>query len=160
MRKTITCALLAAVLAMPGLASAACTWTATTTSLTPGYAGGRSVKAVCTTGSETIATALANATDGLSLPDLRSFSVTAESAVGQTHTAGRLVAYYYDDVAAAWSPITDGRYDAPLSVTAQLRQSALGFAVDTHRKGTRIALIPVGVTLSAGNLTIYINGSP
>lgn len=147
-------------LAAPVTASAACTWTSTTTTLSPGYAGGRSVKAVCDAGTETIATGLANATDGIALADLGSYSVTAESVVGQTHTGGKLVAHYYDDVAGAWSPVTDGSFDVPLSASAQLRQSALGFAVRTHRKGTRFALIPVGVTISSGNLTIYINGSP
>jgi hypothetical protein len=144
----------------PAPAAATCTWTATTTALTPGLAGGRSVKAVCTTGTETIASALANATDALALPGLASFSVTVEAVAGQTLTGGKLAAFYYDDVAAAWSPLLDGTLDATLSATASLRQSFLGFRVTGNRKGTRFALIPSGVTISSGNLTIYINGSP
>lgn len=123
--------------------------------MTWSFVGNRSVKVVCTTGTETFGQ---GATDGLPLPGVGAFEVFAQCDVGQTFTAtpgGVLQAWLYNDVAALWGRCPD--LDQTISAPSVRVQGFVGYTVVTPRG--KVAYSPSGVTLSAGGLTIYLIAS-
>ncbi len=126
------------------------TWTTT----------GQTAKAVCTTGNESAPSA---ATEGLALYStqtfsrLKGFSVSAAADSGQTLSgSGSLQAYIYDDQAAAWVRVPD--LDLSVTVSGGRYQGWMGYEVMAGRVNARIAFVPVSVGLSAGGITIFLNG--
>lgn len=145
-------------------------WATCSTAVVPGAT--RSVIVTCTTGTETCAS-LASATDGMLLgPSITEgnvvgpvagFSVQAEAAAGQTLASGSLLVCERDDISGRWRPMPD---TCSLSATAARDHSPCtggGFTVISPRG--RIALVPSGVTVSSGSVTIRLlatgpNGYP
>lgn len=111
---------------------------------------GRSVKAVCTTGTESAPTL---ATEGMSLDGVGGFSVHLEGDVTRTiTTAGTLQAYLYEDVTGIWNRAPD--LDLTPGVTGVRGCGFIGFTVPSARG--RIAYLPSGVAVSLGNVNIFI----
>lgn len=142
---------LSLLVALPAYAS--CTWTQSTNAI--------AAKVVCTTANESAPSA---ATDGLPLSavvagnkKLSGFSVTAEADSGQTLSgSGTLQAYLYDDQAAAWVRVPD--LDLAVTASGIRRQGFPGFEVLAGRVGSRVAFVAVSVGVSAGGITLYLNG--
>jgi hypothetical protein len=114
------------------------------------------VKAVCASGTEAAPTLV---TEGLSLANLRAISVVAEADAGQTFTAaptGTLAIYLWDPSVGAWARCRD--CGEPVISEASARHQAFA-AFDVLGPDGRIAFIPVGVTLSAGGVTLYLHGA-
>lgn len=113
-------------------------------------------KIVCEDGDEIAPTLV---TQGLPLDGLKTITVTAAADSGQTFTAtpaGKLAIYLWDPQVALW-----GRcYDCaePTIKAISQRTESLG-AFDVKGPAGRVMLVPVGVTLSSGGITIYVSGS-
>lgn len=124
----------------------ACVWSATST---------WSAKVVCDSGTEAAPTLI---TEGISLVDLRSLSISAVADVSQTFTAapaGMLWFYIWDDMAAMWVHSTD--FDRRITNASERTQGFTGLSIIGPRGG-RIAVRPVGISLSSGKITVYLNG--
>jgi hypothetical protein len=121
---------------------------------------GLSASAACTTGTEaapsTTAHGLALCQQGYGGKRLSGVSVTIAADAGQTLSgAGALSAYVYHPDLGAWARAPD----LDLGVTATIRaQTSFAGTVPVGRPGSRIAYVPTGVTMSAGSLTVYVDG--
>jgi hypothetical protein len=138
--------LVAASLALPAVPLAACTWTTGTTQAID----------VCASGNESAPTL---ATEGFSIDGLQAFTLVAEADTGQTFTAapaGAIQFYVYDQVVGAWVRAPD--LDVTVSLASARRQAWTGYQIK-GRRVSRIAVVPVAVTLSAGGLTLYLLGA-
>lgn len=128
-------------------AAAACTWSST---------GSYRSKVVCTTANEAAPTLV---TEGMSLSNLKALSVTAEADAAQTFTAapaGTLAVYLWDPTVAAWARCRD--CGEPTITEASVRRQSFA-AFQVLGPTGRIAFVPVGVTVSAGGVTLYLTGS-
>ena len=135
-------AVLCLALSLP--AAAACVWSTT---------GSTARKVVCDSGTEAAPTLI---TEGITLNTVASIGVVAEAAVGQTFTAapaGTLRIYIWDEFVGAWARCMD--CGEPVITAASERRQAFASFTIGERRG-RFALVPNGVTLSAGTLTIYL----
>lgn len=133
--------ILCASVALPSLALGTTTWTDT---------GTRSVKAVCTTGTESAPTTSAH---GALISDVGGFVVVIEAAAGQTVSGGTLLAYAYNDISGVWARVPE--LDLAVPATALRSYAFSGFTVTAGRG--RFAYVPSGVTISSGSATIYLN---
>ncbi len=156
MSKLILCLAPLALLLSPLGARATCT-----TASVPGSP--RSVVVTCTTGTETCAS-LATATDGMLLgPSITEgnqvgpvagFSVQAEAAASQTLAGGSLLVCVRDDISGRWRAIPD---TCSLSaVAARDHAPCTGDGFQVYAPRGRIGLVPSGVTVSSGNVTIRL----
>jgi hypothetical protein len=120
---------------------------------------GLSANAVCTTGTEAApsgAVGLALCASSLGGKRLSGVSVTLAADAGQTLSgAGTLTAYVYHPDLGAWSRAPD--LDLGVSSTVRAQTWFVG-TVPVGRPGSRIAYVPTGVTMSAGGLTVYVDG--
>jgi hypothetical protein len=143
MLKTVL-AVLTLLVATPSYS--ACVWSATTT---------WSAKVVCDSGTEAAPTLI---TEGISLVNLRSLSISMVADSGQTFTAapaGMLWFYVWDDVAEMWIHSTD--FDRRVTNASERTQGFTGLSIIGPRGG-RVAVRPVGISLSSGKVTVYLNG--
>jgi hypothetical protein len=138
-------AVLAALAAFPAYAS--CTWTSP---------GPHTAKVVCTTGNESAPTL---ATEGMPLINVSAVAVIAAADSGQTLSgAGTLRVYLYDPGVGAWVRCLD--CGEPAVSLSSVRYQAFAPFQALVKRGGRIALVPVGVTVSSGGVTIYLTGEP
>lgn len=124
--------------------AAACVWTDT---------GATARKVVCDSGTEAAPTLV---TEGISLGTVATIGIVAQAAAGQTFTAapaGALHIYVWDNFVGAWARCSDCGEPA-ITLASERRQAFASFTVG-ERRG-RFAVVPNGVTLSAGNLTIFL----
>jgi hypothetical protein len=139
----------ALALALPVAASAACV-----VSTIDSVAGTQAYKIMCDTGSEA-ASVPTLSTQGISPAGFRYMEITAEAANGQTFTAapaGTIAIYLYDANVGGWGRCRDCG-EPSVKAVSERRESFGAFDV----KGPdRIMLIPLAVTLSGGNLTLYV----
>lgn len=119
---------------------------------------GSSVLATCTTGSESIAYNAA-ATAGIAIGSFGSLIITINAATAtETVAGGSLVCYYYNSQTTRWVRYPD--LDLSLGATTLNGYTfsgpspGLGIPI-IGRRGDRIAWIPSGVTVSAGNASVY-----
>lgn len=130
----------------------ATTWTAT---------GSRSVKAVCTTGTEAAPTL---ATEGMQLDSVDGFTLYLAADAGQTITGGTsLKCYLRNRIDGVWARFAD--WDVSLGAGNFTVQETT-FAGPSAGKGwpiidraDRLAFVPSGVTVSSGNVTLFHNAS-
>lgn len=108
-------------------------------------------KLVATTGTETGNLPTAS-TAGLSLSEVRGFTVHVEAAAAMT-AGGTLLAYMWNPVTERWNRVADGSLD--LVVSAVQYQTFSGFEV-TGNSPQRIAYVPSGIGQAS---TIWIFGS-
>jgi hypothetical protein len=117
-------------------------------------------KSVFSTGSEAAA-APTLATQGQPLLEMAGLYVAIEADSTRTLSgAGSLTAYIYDSAPgafAAWVRCPDLDLPVPASASGLRRVAFSGLQLVAPR-GTRLMYIPVGVTLSAGGLTVYQMG--
>lgn len=93
--------------------------------------------------------------EGMSLQSVAGFTVTLEADAGQTLSgAGTLACYTWEDTVAGWSRLPDTDITIPASVASNRRYGKVSFQVQCPRG--RVAFITSGVTVSAGNLTLYM----
>lgn len=115
---------------------------------------GRSVKSVQTTSDS----APALATDGMSLQSVAGFKVVLEADAAQTLSgAGSLTCFTWDDAIAGWARYSDADITIPAAIASNRRYGAVSFQVQAPRG--RVAFVANGVTVSAGNLTLYMIAS-
>jgi hypothetical protein len=135
-------------LALALSAQADCVWTKTT--------GPYEAKAVCADGDEP---APALSSDGIPLAGIESIGVTVSADAGQTFTAapaGTIAVYIRSEQTGRWARCQD--CNEGTIKNASVRDQPFTFTV-THRRG-RVAFVPIGVTLSAGGLTIWTQVDP
>lgn len=153
MLKTLV-ACLAVLVAFP--ASAACVWTLKHF-LDTNSATGLSATVVCDSGTEAIPT---DATDGIPCAGLTKIMLRAQAASGQTFTAAPAgtirIAVYSSRAAVGWARCPD--CSEPTITEVSVRVQSFAPWTVTCREGDRIAFYPNGVTLSAGALTLYVDG--
>lgn len=115
---------------------------------------GQSVKAVCSSGTETFGQ---GATDGVNIANLRAIGVIVDADSAQTLSgAGTLQCWYQGPITGLWSRMSD--LDLSVSLSSVRSQAYASMQIPASRG--RIAWVPSSVTVSAGGLTIYINGVP
>jgi hypothetical protein len=133
----------AAALLLPLVASATCTFTGDETTSV----------ATCTTGTETIPTL---ATEGLPVLNcFRGLSVfIAADATRTLSGTGTLKVYMYDAGAAAWGEAPDLAMSA--TVSGARYHAFPGLFFTASRISGRIAVLPSGVGVSAGGVTVYL----
>ena len=141
MKKTL--AVLVALF-LPMAASAACVWTAN---------GSTSATVVCGDGDEVAPTL---ATDGLDTSGCtRGISVFSYADSTRTFSgAGGLKFYVYEPVSGLWGEVPAVTETLTVTVTTVRAQGHPG--IWTVVPGNRVAVIPVGVTLSAGGFTARV----
>jgi hypothetical protein len=128
-------------------AYATCTWSSP---------GPHTAKVVCTTGNESAPTL---ATEGMPLINVSAVAVVAAADSGQTLSgAGALHVYVYDPGVGAWARCQD--CGEPAVTLSSVRYQAFAPFQALVKRGGRIALVPVGVTVSSGGVTIYLTGEP
>src|SRR5512146_325831 len=145
-------------------------WATCSTASVPGAP--RSVVVICTTGTETCAS-LASATDGMLLgPSITEgnivgpvagFTVQTEADTGQTLAGGSLLICVRDDISGRWRLMPDVCALAAAATRDHSPCAGGGFSVTSPRG--RIALVPSGVTVSSGSVTVRMlatgaNGYP
>jgi hypothetical protein len=128
-------------------AYATCTWSSP---------GPHTAKVVCTTGNESAPTL---ATEGMPLINVSAVAVIAAADSGQTLSgAGTLQVYVYDPGVGAWARCQD--CGEPAVTLSSVRYQSFAPFSALVKRGGRIALVPVGVTVSSGGVTIYLTGEP
>ena len=93
-------------------------------------------------------------TEGNQVGPVAGFAVTAEAASSQTLAGGSLLVCMRDDISGRWRLLPD---TCPLSAVATRDHGPCnggGFLVYAPRG--RIGLVPSGVTVSSGNVTIRL----
>ena len=123
--------------------------------------GPRSVKAECTTGSESDPTL---ATEGMDLGEGSGFGpvgafgikVTADAGSTITNTTGLIRFLLWDDITGLWGQAVD-LPDLLLTVSGKRQLAGAGYSITSPRG--RIAAIPVGVTFTGAKLTINLNAT-
>lgn len=114
----------------------------------------RSVKAVCTTGTEAAPTLVS---EGMLVDGVGAVMVFLEAAVAGTVSGGNLLAYIWSNAAQAWFPAPDLNLAVP--ATAARRYSfagpSPGFGLPVMAARGRIAYLPSGVTVVGANVTVY-----
>lgn len=133
------------MLALPMAATATCTWTQTDPK--NGYV-------VCTTANESAFASNTSAASGWMFSSCsRGITFFACADSGQTLSgAGTLTVYTYNVVAALWGAYPDQNMTATASGQRCQQFDAKWTAVTSPG---RIAVLPIGVTVSGGGLTIY-----
>jgi len=140
-------ALLAILVLAPAIALGTTTWTPASSDAS------RSAKSVATTGTEA---APAAATDGMNLNAVFVLDVMVCAASGQTITDGAsLDVYVYDDMVGLWA-----KSDMTLTVSTgarcgYARGDSPGKGIPILGKRGRIAVVPNGLAVSSGSITIW-----
>jgi hypothetical protein len=142
---------LLAVLMLPMVAGASTTYSRI--ALADGSLRPRSVKAVATTGSESAPSA---ATDGMDLTMVGAVDVVVCADSGQTVTSGgTLQVWFYDVDTGLWA-LSDYNLSVPTGKRcATTVGPSSGKGIPIIAKRGRIAVVPSGVTVSSGSVTIF-----
>ena len=115
-----------------------------------------SVKAVCASGT---ADAPTLASEGIDLQGIRGFTVHVEADSTRTLSgAGTLDFYIWNNEGQRWGKLcssTGAQVQYTVAASGVRSCGYQGFEVIDSKD--RIAIVPTGVTVSAGGLTIYIN---
>jgi hypothetical protein len=143
--------LMAVALTLPIFAFASTTYSRV--ALADGSFRPRSVKAVATTGSESAPSA---ATEGMDLTTVGAVDVIVCADSGQTITAGGTIQVWFYDVDVGLWALSDYSLSVPTTkrCATTLGPSA-GKGIPIIAKRGRIALVPSGMTVSSGGLTLY-----
>jgi hypothetical protein len=143
--------ILLAVLLFPFFASASTTYTRV--ALADGSFRPRSVKATATTGSEA---APSGATEGMDLTTVGAVDVVVCADSGQTITlGGTLQVYFYDVDTGLWA-LSDYNLSVPTGKRCGTTVGpSAGKGIPIIAKRGRIAVVPSGVTVSSGSVTIF-----
>ena len=142
---------LAVLMVLPLGAFASTTYTAV--SLADGTHRPRSVKAVATTGSEAAPSA---ATEGMDLTTVGAVDIVVCADSGQTITSGgTLQVWFYDVDTGLWA-LSDYNWAVPTGKRcATTLGPSSGKGVPIIARRGRIAVVPSGVTVSSGSVTIW-----
>lgn len=112
----------------------------------------KSIKNVCTTGTESAPT---TAHEGADLTRVYGFIVVVEADVGQTLSGGgTLSCYTWNEFSGVWDWCGDAVKTVPATAASKRGCSFAGDFVVAPR--SRIDFRPNGVTVSSGGCTVYI----
>lgn len=110
----------------------------------------------CSAGTCTISPPTTSVTDGMPLIDIKSFRVVVCADSTRTLSgAGTLDFYYYTPTGALWT--VNPTLQLPIGTSAVRCRTFPDQRVAIGRG--RVTVIPTGITVSAGDLTIYIEAS-